>query len=135
GAAQGVAARDRKLSEMAQVYGAPPLLRLRALLLPQLLDHLLPALATALAFAWKVAVMAEVLGGGVGIGGRIADARAHLDLAETMAWILLAIALLLACDAVLLAPVRRRLAGRRPAVATITGPGPAMSATRPVAAE
>lgn len=135
GAAQGVAARDRKLAEMARVYGAPPLLRLRALLLPQLLDHLLPALATALAFSWKVAVMVEVLGGGVGIGGRIADARAHLDLAETMAWILLAVALLLVCDAVLLAPVRRRLAGRRsPVESAGVAPG-AVPVARPVAAE
>lgn len=134
GAVQGVAARDRKLAEMARVYGAPPLLRLRALLVPQLLDHLLPALATALAFSWKVAVMAEVLGGGVGIGGRIADARAHLDLAETMAWILLAVALLLVCDAVLLAPVRRRLAGRRPAVERAEPARSASPAARPVAA-
>ncbi|MDC7787407.1 ABC transporter permease subunit [Rhodoplanes sp. TEM] len=117
GAAQGVAARDPQLSEMARVCGAPPLLRLRALLLPQLLDHLLPALATALAFAWKVAVMAEVLAGGSGIGGRIAEARAHLDLAETMAWILLIVGLLLVCDGLLLAPMRRVLRGRRPHVA------------------
>lgn len=118
---QGILARDQKLSEMAWVYGAPPLLRLRMLLLPQLLDPLLPALATALAFAWKVGVMAEVLGGGTGIGGKIAAARAHLDLAETMAWILLVVALLLVCDGLLLAPIRRFLGARRPAAAAATG--------------
>lgn len=128
GAAQGVCARDPKLSEMARVYGAPPVLRLRALLLPQLLDHLLPALATALAFAWKVSVMAEVLGGGTGIGGAIAEARAHLDLPETMAWILLVVLLLLVFDGILLSPIRRRLAERgegatRPAAARPVGAG------------
>ncbi|CAL8977469.1 Riboflavin transport system permease protein RibX [Rhodoplanes serenus] len=112
---QGLAARDPRLGEMATVYGAPLLLRLRMLILPQLLDHLLPALATALALAFKVAVMAEVLGGGVGIGGRIATARAHLDLVETMAWILLVVAVLLVCDGLILAPLRRLMAGRRSA--------------------
>ncbi|BBF93118.1 ABC transporter permease [Blastochloris tepida] len=111
GAFQGILARDPALGEMARAFGAPPLLKLRALILPQLLDHLLPALATALAFAWKVAVMAEVLGGGTGIGGEIATARAHLDLAMTLAWVMLAVALLLACDAVLLNPIRRRARG------------------------
>lgn len=110
GAFQGVQARDPRLSEMGRAFGAPLLLRLRAIILPQLLDFLLPALATALALAWKVAVMAEVLGGGTGIGGQIATARAHLDLPETLAWIVLAVILLLACDALLLAPIRRRTA-------------------------
>lgn len=111
GAFQGVRARDPALTEMARAFGAPPWLKLRALIVPQLLDHLLPALATALAFSWKVAVMAEVLGGGTGIGGAIATARAHLDLAETLAWVVLAVLLLLACDAALLAPLRRRVRG------------------------
>lgn len=108
GALAGVQARDPGLSEMARAFDAPPLLRFFALIVPQLFQPLVPALATALAFAWKVAVMAEVLDGGEGIGGRIAAARAHLDLAETMAWIVLAVALLLACDAALNALVRRR---------------------------
>lgn len=111
GAFQGIQARSPALGEMARAFGAPPLLKLRALIVPQLLDHLLPALATALAFAWKVAVMAEVLGGGTGIGGEIATARAHLDLAETLAWVVLAVMLMLACDATLLAPIRRRTRG------------------------
>ncbi|RAI46002.1 ABC transporter permease [Rhodoplanes roseus] len=114
---QGILARDQKLSEMARVVGASPLLSFRMLLLPQLLDPLLPALATALAFSWKVGVMAEVLGGGTGIGGMIATERAHLDLAGTMAWILLVVALLLVCDGLLLAPMRRFLRTRRPAPA------------------
>lgn len=62
---------------------------------------LVPALATALGLAWKMALMAEVLGGGQGIGGRLADARSHLDMAETMAWIVIALALLLATDRLL----------------------------------
>lgn len=109
-ALQGVRARDPRLAEMADVYRAPPLLRLTDLLLPRLAQFLAPAFATALAFSFKVSVMAEVLSGADGVGGAIATARAHLDLPQTMAWIVLVVAFLLVADAVLLAPLRGWLA-------------------------
>ncbi|MFG1212809.1 ABC transporter permease subunit [Xanthobacter flavus] len=109
---QGVRTRDRALAEMAQLYRAPAFMRFTDLVLPALADFLIPALATALAFSFKVAVMAEVLSGADGVGGGIATARSHFDLPETMAWIVLAIAVLILADALLLAPLRRRRAGR-----------------------
>ncbi|MCL8382372.1 ABC transporter permease [Xanthobacter aminoxidans] len=109
---QGVRSRDRALAEMAQLYRAPALMRFTDLVLPALADFLIPAVATALAFSFKVAVMAEVLSGADGVGGGIATARSHFDLPETMAWIVLAIAALILADALLLAPLRRRRAGR-----------------------
>lgn len=111
-ALQGVRSRDPRLEEMARVYRAPFRQRLTDLILPALADHLVPAFATALAFSFKVAVMAEVLSGADGVGGGIATARSHFDLPETMAWIVLAIAVLILADALLLAPLRRRRAGR-----------------------
>ncbi|MEP9351340.1 ABC transporter permease subunit [Xanthobacter sp. KR7-225] len=118
-ALQGVRARDPRLSEMATVYRAPALLRLTDLLLPRLAQFLAPAFATALAFSFKVSVMAEVLSGADGVGGAIATARAHLDLPQTMAWIVLVVAFLLATDAALFAPLRGWLAanGTAPAAA------------------
>lgn len=114
-ALQGVRSRDPALTEMARLYRAPPLQRLTDLVLPALADFLVPAFATALAFSFKVAVMAEVLSGADGVGGGIATARAHFDLPETMAWIVLAVAVLLVADALLLAPLRgwRALRGDR----------------------
>lgn len=109
---QGMRSRDRGLAEMAQLYRAPAFMRFTDLVLPALADFLIPALATALAFSFKVAVMAEVLSGADGVGGGIATARSHFDLPETMAWIVLAIAVLILADALLLAPLRRRRAGR-----------------------
>ncbi|MFG1478111.1 ABC transporter permease subunit [Xanthobacter sp. V4C-4] len=111
-ALQGVRSRDPRLDEMARIYRAPPWQRASDLILPALADHLVPAFATALAFSFKVAVMAEVLSGASGVGGGIATARAYLDLAETMAWIVLVVAFLLAADAVLLAPLRGWVAAR-----------------------
>jgi NitT/TauT family transport system permease protein len=106
---QGVRSRDASLDEMARVYAAPRLLHTTDILLPQLGAHVLPALATALAYSWKVAIMAEVLGGGTGIGGKLETARANLDLPETMAWIVVILAFILVSDGLLLLPLRRRL--------------------------
>jgi len=116
-ALQGVRGRDPALGEMARLYRAPALQRLTDLVLPALAGFLVPAFATALAFSFKVAVMAEVLSGADGVGGGIATARAHFDLPETMAWIVLAVLVLLLADALLLAPLRgwRAMRGGRPA--------------------
>jgi len=118
-AIQGVRSRDLKLEEMAKVYRAPVWQRAGDLILPALADYLVPAFAAALAFSFKVAVMAEVLSGSDGVGGGIANARAYLDLAETMAWIVLVVGFLLAADAVLLAPLRGWLAARRGSAAVV----------------
>jgi NitT/TauT family transport system permease protein len=112
-ALQGFAARDAQLDEMAHLFRAPPWQRFIDIVLPQLLDHLLPAMATALGFAWKVCVMSEVMSSGSGIGGRLATARAHLDLPETMAWIMLVMLLVLVCDLALVAPLRAFLGRQR----------------------
>lgn len=109
-ALHGVRARDAQLMEMARIYRAPLLQRLSDILLPRLAQALAPALATALAFSFKVSVMAEVLSGADGVGGAIADARAVLDLPQTMAWIVLVVMVLLAVDTVLFAPLRGWLA-------------------------
>lgn len=113
-ALQGLESRDAGLDEMAQSFGASPWQRLTDILAPQLLAHLLPATVTALGFAFKVCVMAEVMVSGEGIGGRLSMARAHLDLPEAFAWIILIVLLVLVFDLVLISPLRRRLAGWRP---------------------
>ena len=112
-ALQGLDARDPSLAEMAALYHASRTLTFTDIDLPQILDHLLPAAATALGLAWKVCVMSEVIGSGTGIGGRLATARAHLDLPETMAWIVLITLLVLFCDMALIAPLRSWVAARR----------------------
>jgi NitT/TauT family transport system permease protein len=113
-ALHGVKARDPLLDEMARVYGASIKMRISDLILPQLMDYVLPALATALAFSWKVAIMAEVLGGGTGIGGKLETARSNLDLAQTMAWIAIVLTFVLISDGLLLLAFQRRNGAHSP---------------------
>lgn len=110
---QGMRARDPHLVEMAKVFRLPVRSRLLKIMMPELATILAPALASAFAIAWKVALTAEVLGDGSGAGGRFATARAHLDLAEAMAWILLVVGFVLASDLLLLGRLRRWMARSR----------------------
>jgi NitT/TauT family transport system permease protein len=98
GAIAGMKSSHPELDELAAAFDAPWRQRFFEIKLPQISIALLPALATALGFAWKIALMAEVLDAGSGIGGAIADARANLDTTDTMAWVVIALGLLLATD-------------------------------------
>jgi NitT/TauT family transport system permease protein len=60
----------------------------------------------ALGTAFKVAVMAELLANAGGIGGALADARINLDIAEALAWVAVAVILLIAVEYALVQPVK-----------------------------
>ncbi len=109
GAVEGVATRDRTLEAMAQAFGAGALRRFRTVVVPHLVAHLFPAWTTTLGTAFKVAVMAELLANAGGVGGALARARANLDVAEAMAWVVLVVAMLLAVEYGVLHPVRAAL--------------------------
>jgi NitT/TauT family transport system permease protein len=106
GAAEGAATRDRSLDDMARVFGASALFRLRSIGLRHVAAHLFPALALALGSAIKVAVMAELLANTGGIGGALASARANLDIAAALAWVLLAVGALIMLEYGVLHPIR-----------------------------
>ena len=106
GAAEGAATRDRSLDDMARAFGASPLFRLTSIGLRHVSAHLFPALAIALGSAFKVAVMAELLANTGGIGGALASARANLDIAAALGWVLLAVAALIVFEYGVLYPIR-----------------------------
>lgn len=102
------------LEELATAFGASWRQRLFEVRVPQLAVAVAPALATALGFSWKIALMAEVIDAGDGIGGAIATARAQLDMVDTMAWVVVALALLLGADALLALAIRPAAGRSRP---------------------
>jgi len=106
GAAEGIAQRDRGLDDMTRAFGAGPIGRFLDAGLPQALGALFPALSLALGVSFKVAVMAELLANAGGIGGALADARVQLDIAGALAWVGVAVALLIAVEYTLVQPVR-----------------------------
>ncbi|MBK3736702.1 NitT/TauT family transport system permease protein [Azospirillum brasilense] len=106
GVAEGAVTRDRGLDDMARAFGAGPLARLTTLGLRHVAAFLFPALTVALGSAFKVAVMAELLANTGGIGGALAAARANLDVAEALAWVLIAVAGLIVVEHTLVHPIR-----------------------------
>lgn len=106
-AAQGTRTVDGGLRTMARAFRVPLGTRIVDVYLPHVLSYLLPALGTALAMSWKVAVMAELLSGAGGIGDGLAAARAEVDTAKTMAWVVVVVVLLLVVDRLVIGPVRR----------------------------
>lgn len=106
GAAEGIAGRDRGLDDMSRAMGLGPINRLVRIALRQMLQSLFPALTMALGTAFKASIMAELLANAGGVGAELASARANLDVAAALAWILLSVAALIAVEYGLLQPVR-----------------------------
>lgn len=108
-ATEGARSMDGELARMARAFHAPFSAMAVDLYGPHMFSHLFPALATTLAMSWKVSVMAELLSGSGGIGDGIATARAQVDTAATMAWVLVVVCVLIVFDHLLLQPLQRRM--------------------------
>jgi NitT/TauT family transport system permease protein len=108
-AAQGVGSLDGALARMARTFRTPFSAMAFDVYGPHMLGYLFPALATTLAMSWKVSVMAELLSGSGGIGDGIATARVRMDSAETMAWIVVVVCVLIVFDHLILQPLQRRM--------------------------
>ena len=99
---QGLGARDKNLSEVLDVFGAPPARRFLLLTLPTLTDHALPALVNAVGLAWKAGIAAEIIAYTKNsIGRQIKDAKDSLEAAEMFAWTLCVIAVSLLLEALI----------------------------------
>lgn len=101
GAVDAIATLNPQLVAVAQVYQLRGRNRFRSLYWPHLVSRLLPVLVAGLGLAWRVAIMSEVLATPHGIGAELNTARANLDTAAVMAWIVITIALVLASDTLL----------------------------------
>ena len=90
---------DRGLLEAAEVYRVRGFARFRALYLPSIEPALRSQSLTALGFAWKAGVAAEVLCyPRDSIGLYLHDAKAHLETTDLFAYTLLVILVSLALE-------------------------------------
>lgn len=96
-----------RLEEMATVYDIRGTLRLRHVVVPQLVPYAFAALRNEHGHAWKVAVLAEVFAVGHGMGASFSRAFDRFILPELMLWLLAFIIVLLATEYVVLRPLER----------------------------
>ncbi len=102
---------DPQLDEMANVYFRP-FKKMYYVELPQILPHFFAAASTALGFAWKAVITAEILSlPKLGIGRQMQNDKLYLDIPELFAWTLLVILFSVCVEALLKLALKR--AGRR----------------------
>ena len=105
GVEAGLENADRQLWEMARTFGMGRWQILRRITLPGIRPHVAAAVTTALGFAWKSGIAAEVIcGPRNAIGTGLKNAKAYLETPEVFAWTVTVVVL-----SVLLGRLLRRL--------------------------
>lgn len=110
--AEGLRQIDREMLEMARSFSRH---RARIVLqvgLPLLLPYMMGALRIAYGVAWKIALVAELLGSTSGLGFLMLRAQGSADLTTVLAACLAIVALFFAGERLLLDPLARRFSAR-----------------------
>jgi NitT/TauT family transport system permease protein len=110
--AEGLRQMDREMLEMASSFTRT---RRRIVLrvgLPLLLPYMMGALRIAYGVAWKIALVAELLGSTSGLGFLMLRAQGSADLSTVLAACLAIVVLFFAGERLLLDPLARRLSAR-----------------------
>lgn len=112
---EGVRVLDPGLRDMGRVFRMSPMALLRHIILPQLSPQIFAAARTGLSLIWKIVLVVEFLGRPDGIGFRIHLDFQMFDIAGVLANALAFVAIMLAIEWGVLAPLARRAARWRPA--------------------
>lgn len=114
---QGTKALDQDLNEMARAFRVTRAEIVREVVVPQLVPYLLASTRFGLSLAWKVAVIAEMLGISNGIGYMIHYAFGVFSMEEVLAWTISFTLVMIALEYGLLNPLEARITRWRRTVA------------------
>ncbi len=108
----GIAATDKALLEMADIYGFTPWRTFRRVYVPSVMPFFLSACRTGLGLAWKAGVAAEVLTVPVrSIGRMLYESKLYLETVDLFAWTVVVVLFSLIIEKLLVAVLGRL--GRR----------------------
>ena len=110
--AEGLAQIDRDMVEMATSFTRRPLRRLWLVTLPLTMPYVIGALRIAYGIAWKISLVAELLGSSSGLGYVMLRAQGSADLTTVLAASFAIVILFIAGETWVLAPLARRYAPR-----------------------
>lgn len=106
--AGGIRETDRNLLEMARAYGFSKLQIVQKIYIPSVLPSLLTALTTAIGFAWKAGIAAEVISTPRdSIGAQLYNAKVYLETADLFAWTVVVICLSMLFEKLIVFCVRK----------------------------
>ena len=99
----GLEHTDKKLVEMAKVFAKTKLEIFSSIYLPSARGLMLDGLKTALGFGWRAVIIGEVLAQPMrGIGTKMKEAQAFINISELIAWTVVAIIISFIFDKLLL---------------------------------
>ena len=106
--AEAILQTDKRLVEMGRVFGRNHWQILRSIYVPSVLPQFLTACTTALGFAWKSGVAAEIIAlPKQSIGYRLYESKLRIETVDLFAWTLLVVALSMLLEGLLVWSMRR----------------------------
>jgi NitT/TauT family transport system permease protein len=99
---------DRDLIEVVDVFAVPRGRMVRHLIVPGIASPVLATTSVAVGQSLRVAVMAELLAAGSGVGFEVARARTNIETADVFAWAAVLVASVLVVEFIVLQPLTRR---------------------------
>lgn len=106
---EGTRAIDDELIEMARAYQRPPATVWRRVVLPQLMPYVFGTARSSLALAWKMVVLAELLGRTSGVGYQVSFYFGMFDMTGILGYGVTMMIILAFVDLVLLGALERRV--------------------------
>lgn len=111
---EGARAIDRDLLQVAQAFRLPRRRAFLKITLPQLYPYVMVSARTGLALIWKIVLVVELLGRSDGVGFKLFVFFQFFDITSILAYSFAFIAVVMAIELLLLAPLERRLTAWRP---------------------
>jgi NitT/TauT family transport system permease protein len=105
---EGTRALDPDLDEMARAFRLTGFKRMRHIVMPQLAPYFAAASRSGLSIAWKIVLVAELIGRPNGVGFVLGSAFSLFDLTRILSYALTFIALMLTVENLLVQPLERR---------------------------
>ena len=106
---EGTKAMDKELIDMATVFRASRTLLLRKVLIPQLMTYLFSSLRISFALSWKIALVSEAFGVGLGVGKELMYWFQGIRADMMLAWGISFMLLMTLVDAIVLRPWEKRV--------------------------
>jgi NitT/TauT family transport system permease protein len=114
---EGTKAMDKSLTEMSVTFKASRQLLLRKVYLPQLMPYIFSAFRYAFGQTWKIVALAETFGLKFGIGYMFFFWFQQFDIAQTLAWIMMFVILMLLLEHLVFARLESRAFAWRASIA------------------
>ena len=90
----GLELTDKKLIEMAKVFGKTSIIRYTSIYLPSAKTVVFGGISSAMGFGWRAVIIGEVLSQPIrGIGTNMKQAQTYINISELIAWTVVAIAI------------------------------------------